>query len=74
MDFTSIFLFIVGSSFYMVLSVKDYKWAQELLSLPTWVMTADDDATLYTYIAENDGHIYADDYMPNLQTNDAHVL
>ena len=73
MDFTSIFLFIVGSSFYMVLSVKDYKWAQELLSLPTWVMTADDDATLYTYIAENDDHIYADDYVPNLQMNGAPV-
>ena len=57
----------------MVLSVLDYKWAQELLSLPTWVMTADDDATLYTYIAENDDHIYADDYVPNLQMNGAPV-
>ena len=36
-------------------------------------MTADDDATLYTYIAENDDHIYADDYVPNLQMNGAPV-
>ena len=61
MDFTSILLFVVGSIFYMVLSVEDYKWAYELLSLPADVMMADDDATFYTYIVENDDHNYADD-------------
>jgi len=73
MDFTSAFLFIVGSAFYMVVSVEDYKWAQELLSLPTWVMTADDDVTFYSYIAENDDHNYADDYIPNMQMKGAPV-
>lgn len=61
----------------MVLSVEDYKWAQELLSLPTDVMTAmmtaDDDATFYTYIAENDDHNYEDDYVPGMQMKGAPV-
>ena len=57
----------------MDISVEDYKWALELLSLPTWVMVADDDATLYAYIAENDDHIYADDYIPNMQMRGAPV-
>ncbi|KAL3784731.1 hypothetical protein ACHAW5_001598 [Stephanodiscus triporus] len=73
MDFTSIFLFLVGSTFYMVLSVEDYKYAKELLSLPTYVMTADDDATFYSYIAENDDHNYEDDYVPGMQMNGAPV-
>lgn len=74
MDFTSTCLFLIGSIFYMILSIMDYKWGVgELRSLPTWVYMADDDSTLYTYIGENDNHNYADDFIPNLQMNGAPV-
>jgi hypothetical protein len=73
MEFTSLLLFIMGSSLYMVISVEDYLWARELLSLPEWVMTADDDATLYDYIAENDDHNYQDDYIPDMEMKGAPV-
>lgn len=36
MNLTSTLLFTLGSMFYMILSFEDYKWSQELQSLPMW--------------------------------------
>lgn len=74
LDFISTILFCIGSIFYMILSTMDYTWGvHELRSLPSNIYMADDDATLYDYIATNTDHNYADDYIPNMTMNGASV-
>jgi hypothetical protein len=74
LDFHSTMLFCIGSIFYMILSTMDYTWGvYELRSLPPNIYMADDDATLYDYIATNTDHNYADDYIPNMTMNGASV-
>lgn len=74
LDFISTMLFCIGSVFYMILSTMDYTWGvHELRSLPPEVYMANDDATLYGYIASNTDHNYADDYIPNMNMNGAPV-
>lgn len=74
LDFISTMLFCIGSVFYMIISTMDYTWGvNELRSLPPDIYMANDDATLYDYIATNTDHNYADDYIPSMNMNGAPV-
>lgn len=50
--FLSTMFFVVGSVLYLIMSVKDYQWANTLNTLPMYLRIADDDITWYNYKAE----------------------
>jgi len=52
MHFTSTILFVIGSVLYLIMSVKDYKWANKLNELPMYLRLADDDVTWIYYRLE----------------------
>ena len=51
-EFLSTVLFLIGSVLYLIMSVKDYQWANTLNTLPMYLRIADDDITWYNYKAE----------------------
>ena len=51
-EFLSTMLFVIGSVLYLIMSVKDYQWANTLNTLPMYLRIADDDITWYNYKAE----------------------
>ena len=52
MHFTSTILFVIGSVLYLIMSVKDYKWANKLNELPMYLRLADDDVTWINFRLE----------------------
>ena len=52
MHFTSTILFVIGSVLYLVMSLKDHKWANKLNELPMYLRLADDDITWTNYRLE----------------------
>ena len=52
MDFASALLFVLGSVFYVELACVGYLYARDMRYVPTYVLTADDDAAWISYKLE----------------------
>ena len=52
MHFLSTLLFVIGSVLYLIMAVKDYQWANTLLTLPMWLRSTDDDISWQNYRIE----------------------